>query len=277
MPRGANCTRSHQDPKPSRMHHWTVQSQFLRRGGLKARPLIAPGEVDARIKRLRDAAAAELESKKGGRRQSGGAETQDTPAAADGRQGGGSGSDDDLRHLPDGEGARGADAWAPPVELISFATTAMEDGLRDWLQGPDSLWLQDNSGGARPTAIPDSALDADAQAWTGVWADTAKAHPEWARVRQFPPELQAYTAIRLVDAGSRRETLGVDAVLADCVASTWKELADEAASHLDSTPKAGADRPPSHTRTAQPGHARERRVGGAGRAPSAPSELVVLR
>ena len=62
--RADECDHSHRPFKGSlSQQHWTVQAQLIRRGGLKNERAIPPGEIDGRIKQLREANREEAAKK----------------------------------------------------------------------------------------------------------------------------------------------------------------------------------------------------------------------
>ena len=139
------CDHSHRPFKGSlAQQHWTVQAQLIRQGGLKNERAIPPGEVDGRIKQLRDAARAEAAAKvaegaaRGAARRASGEAPRDV----------GAGDSGPLRVH-----------WAPPEELTTFAPTAAELELSEALKGPSAPWTTD----AHPVEAGTPRAEFDAQ------------------------------------------------------------------------------------------------------------------
>eukprot|EP00971_Amphidinium_carterae_P161034 3193088-Amphidinium_carterae.1 len=122
--------------------HWCVQSQLLRRGGLRSGKPVPVKEIDGRIQQLRAAAKAEEASKKG-----------DNPNKGDRKAGGSS-----MGTWEDGHQA---------------ALTRAEDELRRLLWEDGSDWLRDQH---QPGTLWGAKAEQGKPSWESTLAGDVSPH-----------------------------------------------------------------------------------------------------
>ena len=194
-----DCEHQHEPIKGLKDLHWTVVAQLLRRGGLRSGPKVDPGSVEGRIAQLRQQAGAENAKNRAG------------DAGAGGEVSG----------------------WTPPEDYAELQLTALEDPLRDALQGPDGRWLTDAHAG-RPFQ----------------WAEAPAAHKEaqrrvaalqvleqlgtFGRVANGSAHLQSYVRARVLNASLNTGECTLEEALQDAVKLGTPTLAEEASELLES-------------------------------------------
>jgi hypothetical protein len=193
-----DCLRSHA-PLKGKLGDldYTIQAQFLRRGGLKRDPLVKKQEVEKRIESLRSHAKQDKDEKvkdgkargKGAaakaaaREKAGSAETPEPPPAAEpGPRRTGGQSTKSVRF-----------DWKAPEEFEPVNFTEAESELRQMVEGPTLEWLTDHHPGGtawskEPLEVPQRAKELLQQ------AEEAAEGPVLSKLALASDDLYAYAA-----------------------------------------------------------------------------------
>jgi len=126
------CAHAHEAIKGTSGLDWTIQAQMIKRGGLKSGTRIDPKDVDGRVQQLRSQAQSEEESKRAGAAQAGQASGE--PARPRAKAGAAAKKEGCAGPPPE---------WSAPAAYDEIQCTALEDELREAVQGPDPSWLGD--------------------------------------------------------------------------------------------------------------------------------------